>query len=47
MNAGWMLLGMVCERASVNQVVTGGGEVIIGRTISDVQDVFRAIAAAD
>jgi predicted metal-dependent peptidase len=30
----------------LNQLVTGG-EVTIGRTINDVQNVFRAIAAAD
>jgi uncharacterized protein YegL len=31
----------------LNQLVTGGGQVTIGRTINDVQNVFRAIAAAD
>jgi hypothetical protein len=35
------------DEAVLKQLVTCGGQVTIGRTMNDVQDVFRAIAAAD
>jgi hypothetical protein len=35
------------DEGVLRQLVTCGGQVTIGRTITDVQDVFRAIAATD